>query len=317
MPDADYGHEPVLVEPLLRLVDPRPGDIVLDATVGVGGHAAAILPHIAPGGRLIGLDIDESMLAVARSRLAAPAGVTLELLPSNYADFPDVLDRLGVDAIDVLLADLGANSRQLDDAARGFSFERDGPLDMRFDRRQRETAMDLVNRLSEGELADLFYEFGQEGASRKIARKLCQVRHEARITSTRALARAVESVFAGGAVRPVGKVHPATRVFQALRVAVNRELDNLKRLLGHAARRVRPGGRVAVISFHSLEDGIVKRAFRGEPGRRVFEELTARPVVADAAERERNPRSRSAKLRVARRVAATDAPDPERHGGES
>jgi 16S rRNA (cytosine1402-N4)-methyltransferase len=301
--DAEHGHEPVLVEAVLRLLDPQPGHIVLDATVGLGGHAAAILPRIAPAGRYIGLDVDESMLEIARRQLIPPPNVTLELVQTSYVDFPDVLGRQGITTVDHILADFGLNSQQLDDPARGFSFERDGPLDMRFNRRQKETAMDLVNRLSERELADLFYEFGQEGASRKIARKICEVRHEARITSTTALARAVESIFASGHVRQVGKVHPATRVFQALRVAVNRELDNVERLLTRAADYLRPGGRIAVISFHSLEDAIAKRVFRGPRDGGVFEEMTRRPEVAEPAERNRNPRSRSAKLRVARRLA--------------
>lgn len=305
MAASEYGHEPVLVEPLLRLLDPQPGQIVLDGTVGLGGHAAALIPKISPGGRYIGLDLDESVLVKARERLAGISGVTFDLLPLNYAAFPDALQRMGVPNIDVALVDLGVNSMQLDDPVRGFSFDKEGPLDMRFDRTQRQQAVDLVNRLSEKELADLFYEFGQEGASRKIAKKICQVRHEGRITTTGVLARTVEAVFAAGQARVVGKIHPATRVFQALRVAVNRELDNLSSFLAGTTAHVRVGGRLAVISFHSLEDGIAKRFLREGRAAGTWMELTREPVIADEDERRRNPRSRSAKLRVAQRVEST------------
>jgi 16S rRNA (cytosine1402-N4)-methyltransferase len=195
------------------------------------------------------------------------------------------------------------NSAQLADATRGFSLERDGPLDMRFDRSQKRQALDLVNSLSERELADLFYEFGQEGMSRKIARRICQMRHGSRITTTQMLARAVESAFAA-AGRSGGRTHPATRVFQALRVAVNRELENLRTFLDHVTSALRAGGTLVIISFHSLEDGMVKRFLRDARSAGTFEELTREPVIAEPAERERNPRSRSAKLRAARRTAA-------------
>lgn len=294
-------HEPVLVDAVLRLLAPAAGQIVLDGTVGLGGHAAAILPRLAPGGLYIGLDLDPLMLDEARRRLAA-FGDAVRLVHANYADFAAVLDSLDVPLVDAMLLDLGVNSAQLADAARGFSFEQEGPLDMRFDRGAKRQALDLVNSLSEKELADLFYEFGQEGASRKIAKRICQVRHEGRITTTRGLAAAVESVFSSGRVRTVGKVHPATRVFQALRVAVNQELDSLERFMAHAAERLRPGGRLAAISFHSLEDGIVKRALRTQAA--LWQELTDRPVIAEGAERDRNPRSRSAKLRAAERLSA-------------
>jgi 16S rRNA (cytosine1402-N4)-methyltransferase len=173
---------------------------------------------------------------------------------------------------------------------------------MRFDRRQKRKAIDLVNGMSERELADLFYQFGQEGLSRKIARRICRVRHAARIRTTRELARAVESAVEPGKPARRGRIHPATRVFQALRVAVNRELDNLQAFLGQAARHLRPGGKLAVLSFHSLEDGRVKRFLREAKEAGTMRELTRRPVVADADERRANPRSRSAKLRVAERL---------------
>lgn len=300
--ESDSGHAPVLVEPILELLNPRPGQVVLDGTVGLGGHAAVLLPRLRPGGRYIGLDLDERMLAHAAERLAAPEHVRLDLVKSNYAEFPVVLEQLGLERVDAALLDLGVNTAQLDDAARGFSFQQDGPLDMRFDAAQARTALDLVNRLSESELADLFYEFGQEGASRKIAKRICQVRHEGRITTTRVLAAAVESVFSSGAVRQVGKVHPATRVFQALRVAVNREFENLDQFLSRILDFLSPNGTFAVISFHSLEDGRVKSFLRQAKADGRMEELTRRPLQADDEERRCNPRSRSAKLRAGRKI---------------
>jgi 16S rRNA (cytosine1402-N4)-methyltransferase len=303
-----FSHEPVLANEVLKYVDPGPGQVVLDGTVGLGGHASLILPRLGSAGRYIGLDVDPEMIERARALLAPPAGVELNLVRANYAQFPDVLRELGCPRVDHMLLDLGVNSAQLDDPARGFSFDREGPLDMRFDRQQKRQALDLVNSLSETELADIFYEFGQEGASRKIAKRICQLRHTGRITTTRVLAAAVESLFAAGAARQVGKTHPATRVFQALRVAVNRELDNLRQFLDQVLEFLSPGGTVVIISFHSLEDGLVKEFFRSASAQGQLTELTRRPEVAGASERNRNPRSRSAKLRAARRLdfAATE-----------
>ncbi len=296
-------HEPVLLAAVLRRLDPRPGEVILDGTVGLGGHARVLLPRILPGGVYIGLDLDAAMLAVARERLAW-AGSAVRLEKANFAEFPSVLRVHGFERADHILLDLGVNSAQLEDAARGFSFEREGPLDMRFDREQPRRALDLVNSLSERELADLFYRFGQEGLSRKIARRICQIRHEARITTTGALARAVESAVAAGREGGGGRIHPATRVFQALRVAVNDELGNLERCLEQVPAHLRPGGKLAVISFHSLEDGIVKRFLRRAAAEGMMVEVNRRPEIADGAERAVNPRSRSAKLRVAQRVEA-------------
>jgi len=301
--ETRHEHEPVLLEPLLRLLDPRPGQLILDGTVGLGGHAAALLPRILPGGRYLGLDLDETMLDGARQRLTA-AGEALYLVKANYTDFPDELPRIGAVQVDHMLLDLGVNSAQLQDASRGFSFERDGSLDMRYDRSQKRTAVDLVNALSERELADLFYRFGQEGRSRKIAKQICRARHGGRITTTRGLAAAVQGARNAGREPRRGRIHPATRVFQALRVAVNRELENLEAFLEQVVPHLRPGGKLAVISFHSLEDGMVKRFLRGAKAAGTMEELTRRPVVADPEERKRNRRSRSAKLRVGRRLEA-------------
>lgn len=304
MSGSRHGHEPVLAEPLVRLLEPQPGQVVLDGTVGLGGHAAVLIPRISPGGRYVGIDLDQAMVAAARERLAdAPVGM-LQLFAGNFAEFPDYLQRSGLARVDHMLLDLGVNSAQLDDAGRGFSFDRDGPLDMRFDRQQKQQAVDLVNGMTERDLADLFYQLGQEGLSRKIARRICQARHGARIRTTEMLARVVESAVSGAGVRPRGRIHPATRVFQALRIAVNRELENLERFLDQVAAHLRPGGRLAVVSFHSLEDGIVKRFLRAAKVAGTLQELTKRPVIAAATERAANPRSRSAKLRVAERLGA-------------
>ena len=303
MREAPGGHEPVLVAALMRLLEPRSGQVFLDGTVGLGGHAAAMMPHLAPDGTYIGIDLDPEMLSVARERLGDGGDVKLHLFAGNYAEFAACLEQVGVSQVDHVLLDLGINSLQLDDAQRGFSFDRDGPLDMRFDREQRRQALDIVNGMEERELADLFYQFGQESNSRKIARRICQARRGARIRTTKALAAIVESAFITGGAKARGKIHPATRVFQSLRVAVNEELDNLRLFLERVTAFIRPGGKLAVISFHSLEDGIVKRFMRAGKQNGMLAELTKRPVVAEADERDQNPRSRSAKLRVAERLA--------------
>jgi 16S rRNA (cytosine1402-N4)-methyltransferase len=303
MSDTPLVHAPVLVRPLLEYLSPQPGERVFDGTLGLGGHAEVLIQRIRPGGVYLGVDLDPRMLAEAQARVRQVDEVRLILKLGNYRDILSLLAEAGMEAADVMLLDLGVNSAQLDDAARGFSFDREGPLDMRFDPAQKESALDLVNRLSEEELADIFFHYGGEMNSRRVARRICQVRHTARISSTRVLAAAVEQAYiAAGAYRR-DAIHPATKVFQALRVAVNRELENLEAFLAVATGCLSPGGRVAVISFHSLEDGIVKRAFREQKSAGALEELTKRPVVAEADERESNPRSRSAKLRVARRKA--------------
>ncbi len=294
-------HAPVLVDAVLSHSAFKPGDVVLDGTIGLGGHARAILPRIAPGGVYIGLDLDADMLAIARQR-TAPFESMMRLKHLNFADFDAALVEFGLANVDHMLVDLGLNSAQIEDASRGFSFDRDGPLDMRFDASRGRCALDLVNGLSENELSDILYEYGQEDLSRKIARRICQVRRASRIQSTHVLAQAVESAVRTSGRAPRGRIHPATRVFQALRIAVNDELGNLERFLSKSAAHLRVGGSLSVISFHSLEDAIVKRFLRAGKASGAFDELTRRPIVADEAERESNPRSRSAKLRVGRKL---------------
>jgi 16S rRNA (cytosine1402-N4)-methyltransferase len=299
-PPVEGRHVPVLAAEVVRLSSADPGQIVVDATVGAGGHASLLLERIAPGGRLIALDRDAAMLGLARRRLDAVAsGAEVVLVQANFDRLREVLDEQQVDAADVVLADLGVCSDQLDDPARGFSFQQSAPLDMRLDTASGEPARALLGRLSERDLADIFWRYGEERFSRRIARKVVETRRRSPLKTTDQLADLVR----GCLPRPRGRrqpIDPATRVFQALRIAVNEELGSLERFLAALPECVRPGGRAAVISFHSLEDRQVKQAFRD---RSRWEVLTRKPVQAGDDEVARNPRARSAKLRVARRLA--------------
>ncbi|APD47676.1 16S rRNA (cytosine(1402)-N(4))-methyltransferase RsmH [Synechococcus sp. CS-602] len=295
-----FDHVPVLAEALIAafaevcaagpVPAPPPADWLIDATVGGGGHSALLLEaHPALG--LIGLDRDPAALAAAADRLA-PFGDRQRLVASNFAAFTPPWPVRGV------LADLGVSSPQLDQAQRGFSFRADGPLDMRMDPQSGETAAELIDRLSETELADLIYAYGEERLSRRIARRIVEKRPwSGSSQGTAALAYLVAGCYPPKARR--GRLHPATRTFQALRIAVNDELAALDQWLLRAPDWLQPGGVLAVISFHSLEDRRVKTAFLGD-GR--LERITRKPLVASAAEQEANPRSRSAKLRLARRL---------------
>ncbi len=301
MTAADAGlpiHVPVLSAEVLHYLDPRPGETVVDATVGAGGHALLLAQRVVPGGRLIGLDQDPGMLERAERRLQ---GLPILLRHRNFEDLPAVLGELGVTAVDMLLADLGFASDQLADPARGLSFQQDGPLDMRLDPTRGEPASALLRRLRERDLAEIFWRYGEERYSRRMARKIVETREQGDLATTAQLADLVRSCVP----RPRGHRHaidPATRVFQALRIAVNDELGALERLLAALPDCMRPGGRVAIISFHSLEDRLVKQAFRKSP--ELFTELTRKPVQAGEDEHRRNPRARSAKLRAAVRTEA-------------
>jgi len=295
------GHTPVLLGAVCQFVAPAPGEIVVDATVGLGGHAAAFAEAIGGSGVLVGLDVDAGNLDSAKSRLAGFPG-RLRLTRGSFAELSAVLAEAGIERVDVIFADLGLCSRQLDDASRGFSFQQDGPLDMRMDDRLETTAADLVNRLREQELADLIYHHGQEPQSRRIARHLCTLRRSKRITRTAELATAVAKAVRVDPASRRSRIHPATRTFQALRIAVNDELGALDRLLACAPQYLRPGGRIGVISFHSLEDRRVKRDFLLRKSEGLYEVATRKPVGPEQEERKANPRSRSAKLRVAVRT---------------
>lgn len=276
------------------ITDPK--GIYVDGTLGNGGHSGEILKRLEAGGTLIGFDRDIDAIDRVKEKLFSSEGKTVELVHDNYANMAEQLDRLGVEKVDGLLLDLGVSSFQLDLAERGFSFQQDAPIDMRMDQTQGQTAGELVNTASETELADLIYRYGEDKASRRIARAIVEARGKKEISTTLELAAIVERAKGG---RKGKKTHPATKTFQALRIAVNDELGELEALLEQAPQLVRVGGVVAVISFHSLEDRMVKHAFRDSEQ---LSPLTKRPIVASDAERDDNPRSRSAKLRAARRV---------------
>ncbi|MCL1980067.1 MAG: 16S rRNA (cytosine(1402)-N(4))-methyltransferase RsmH [Proteobacteria bacterium] len=288
-------HVPVLRDAVLNSLGPRPGGIYVDATLGLGGHAEAILRAMPPVGRLIGFEWDADAARMAAQRLAG-YGERFELVRASYADLVPELDRLGVTGIDGLIADLGVSSLQLDLLERGFSFRGDHPLDMRMDRSRPMTAAMLVADLSEQALADIFYYYGEERQARRIARFLVQAREEEPVATTGRLAAVVAAAVPRKHHPP--KVHVATKVFQGLRIAVNGELENVTRLLAEAPVVMLPGARICMITFHSLEDRIVKQAFAGNPAYAV---VSRRPVLPTGGEIGHNPRARSAKLRVAAR----------------
>jgi 16S rRNA (cytosine1402-N4)-methyltransferase len=279
------------------MLRPARGGVYVDCTVGMGGHARALLA--AGAERIIGLDRDLDAIERARQSLAAWSE-RVELVHADFRSIDVVLDRLGVPLFDGALADLGVSSWQLEAPGRGFSFQRDEPLDMRMDRSAGETAASLVARSSEHELADIIYQYGEERYSRRIARAIVDTRRAEPIGSTGRLASVVRRAIPR---RGRMRIDPATRTFQALRIWVNRELEGLDRFLESAARRLRSGARLAVIAFHSLEDRIVKHTFRAlERSSAIVTVVTKKPIVPTEAELARNPRARSAKLRVAERV---------------
>lgn len=289
-------HVSVLADEVVAYMQPVSGGIYVDGTLGLGGHAQKILEASAPAGRIVGIEWDEQALELARKRLTG-FGDRLRTIRSSYAELSSVLQSEGIGKVNGLLLDLGVSSLQLDMAERGFSFQNDAPLDMRMDRRQPVTAAQLVGRLSAEELADIFYNYGEEIQSRRIAARLVEERKKAPIDTTAKLAALV------GAAIP-RKYHPrtkhvATRVFQALRIAVNREFDNLVKVLSDAPSFLASGARVCVITFHSIEDRVVKQIFSGNDQYRV---VTGKPVEPSEEEVAGNPRARSAKLRVAERV---------------
>ncbi len=303
-------HKPVLLDEVIRYLRCTPGKFFVDGTVGGGGHARAILEKTAPDGRLIGIDWDEKALVKARSNLQSYEE-RLVLVQENFALIGSVLTRLHIQAVDGILLDLGLSSFQVDEAARGFSFNLAGPLDMRMDTREKNTAAHLVNTLSEDKLAAIIRNFGEERWHRRIARHIVRARDEEAIETTDRLARVVYSAIPAG--KRSRQRHPATRTFQALRLAVNRELDHLQTFLQGALDWLKPGGRLAIVSFHSLEDRLVKQAFANwarscrcparSPicqceGRPLVRLVNKKPVVPGKSEIQANPRARSGRLRV-------------------
>jgi len=292
-------HTPVLLGEVVAQLQPRSGGLYVDATLGGGGHAREILRASSPDGRLIGLDWDEEAISQTRERLSE-FGARVQLVRANFAELERVLMSLAVTAVDGVVFDLGVSSRQFDEPTRGFSFQREGPLDMRMSRQLAATALDILRDSSADELADIFFHYGEERKARPIAREIVNSRDRQPIETTTQLSRIVERVL--GPKR--GRIHPATRVFQALRIAVNDELNNLKRGLEIAGRFLAPGGRMIVISFHSLEDRIVKHFFieHGRGDTATLRIITRKPVTASDEELRDNPRARSAKLRVAEKI---------------
>ena len=296
--NATPVHRPVMAAEVLRFLAPAPGETFLDLTVGAGGHAAEIAARLGETGLLVGMDLDEDILKHAERRLSGEGLAESRLFHRSYVECAEVLAEAGVEAVDGILLDLGVSSLQLGEAARGFSFSREGPLDMRMDPSGGgPTAADIVNRAGEEELAQIFFEYGQERLSRRIARRIVYERERGRIETTTELATVAKRAYGPRRRR----IHPATRIFQALRIEVNGELENLKEVLEMAPEILAPGGRIAVISFHSLEDRIVKEDFRGRAADGVYKLLVKKPLRASQGEVEQNPRSRSAKLRAAQR----------------
>ena len=295
------GHVPVLLQQTLGLLAPVPGEVFLDGTAGAGGHAEKIAERVGPTGLLVCADDDPSMLSIASGRLRGFPWV--RMVRSDYSDLARLREAAGGRMFDGMLLDLGISSPQLDDPSRGFSFRGDGPLDMRRDPGSGgPSAREILRRSTERELADIFFRFGEERFSRRIARVLVAQRQRERIERTSQLADLVKSAIPRKAWPRT--IHPATRVFQALRIAVNRELESLARFLEGFAAHLAPGGRVAVISFHSLEDRMVKVSFRERSAgaEATLRVLTRKPVVPEDMEIAENPRAASAKLRAARNI---------------
>ena len=326
--DMEEGspHQSVLYQEIIHALRPSRGGYFVDGTLGAGGHAQGILQASAPDGRLLGLDLDPQAFKLAQRRLA-PFGERAILILASYTTLSEQLERIGWRTVDGLLLDLGVSSMQLDTSERGFSFQVDVPLDMRFSPQNPVWAANLVNDLPEVELADLIYRYGEERQSRQIARAIVRARP---VETTGQLASIVaRALSSGGRTKRHSHLHPATRTFQALRIAVNRELENLEMVLPQAMAALKPGGRLAVISFHSLEDRIVKQFMRRESRdclcpprqpvctcghRAVLVEITRQPLRPQEAEILQNPRARSGRLRIAEKLASTEQALPVKAG---
>ena len=294
----DRIHTPVMLREVLDYLDLRPGKIIVDATLGTGGHAQEILKRISPGGKLIGIDRDTDSLKVAQEKLRDSSALC-KFVHANFMEIDSVLEEAGVEKIDGVLFDLGISSFQLDDPERGFSFQQEGPLDMRLDRDSYISAYDLINNLNEEEISSLLWNFGQERWHNRIAHLVVEEREKHPIATTRELSDIV--VRATPYKYRHYRIHPATRTFQAVRIAVNRELENLEIALSKAVNILCPKGRICVISFHSLEDRVVKFKFKGCAAEGKVKIITPKPLVPSQGEVETNPSSRSSKLRVAER----------------
>jgi 16S rRNA (cytosine1402-N4)-methyltransferase len=294
MPSKGTCHRPVMLDEIVDWLQPSPGKVLVDGTLGGGGHSAALAQRIGPEGRVIGIDLDQTAIDRAMCLLH---GLPVELVIGNFCNLPEILDSLGLEAVDGIILDLGLSSDQLADTERGFSFQATGPLDLRFDTTRGEPAWRLLGRLSEKHLADLIFKYGEERCSRRIARKILERRRKDPIRTASDLAELVRRTVPRGRA---SSIDPATRTFQALRIAVNDEIASLEAALTRLPGCLRSGGRLAVLSFHSLEDRPVKHAFREDIR---LEVLTRKPLRPTEFETGRNARARSAKLRVAQRIA--------------
>jgi 16S rRNA (cytosine1402-N4)-methyltransferase len=297
MNQSPPSHVPVMVNEVVEWLRPMPGQVIVDGTLGGGGHTAALAQRVAPGGLVVALDRDPATLAAAETHLA---GQSVKLVAANFRELPEVLRQLAIRAVDGILLDLGLSSDQLADPERGFSFDSQGPFDLRFDPTAGEPTWRWLERIEEKQLADVIYQYGEERYSRRIAHRIIEERSKTPIRTARQLAEIVRRSLSRG--RGPERIDPATRTFQALRIAVNEELESLTIAMEHFADCLTPLGRLAVISFHSLEDRIVKHAMRNDPRYRA---LVRKPLVPSEVEVAKNPRSRSAKMRVAERVVET------------
>ena len=303
-PDSDLSpHRPVMLDEVISFIKPGKGDIIVDATIGAGGHSCEILKRIGPEGLLIGIDKDEEILKIADKYLSRISD-SYKLYQADNVELDYILNKLKIKKVNGILLDLGVSSLQLDSFDRGFSFSKEGPLDMRMDRTQGMTAEDLLKRLSEKEMADVFWRYGEERRSRRVARAIVQERKKGvHINTTTQLAKIVErALYVPGKYQKKRKIHPATRVFQAIRIVVNEELKSLEGFLGDICGFLVNGSRIVVISFHSLEDRLVKSAFREGQNTSRLAILTKKPLVPLDSEIRENVRSRSAKLRAAERT---------------
>ncbi|MBU4343141.1 MAG: 16S rRNA (cytosine(1402)-N(4))-methyltransferase RsmH [Candidatus Omnitrophica bacterium] len=293
------SHEPVLLEEVLYFLDPLPGKVIIDATIGAGGHAEEILKRLQPGGKLIGIDRDSESLRIAHERLKFFEN-SFMLVSKNFRFIKDIIIELGIGEVDGILFDMGISSIQMETGERGFSIKNIGPLDMRMDRNQSLTAKELVNKLSESELSGLIKSCGEERFHKRIARNIVFARKRKEIATTQELTEVVCRSLPHGLKRQ--RIHPATRTFQALRIRVNDELGGIEEALRQSPDILKKNGRMCVISFHSLEDRIAKNSLKDFKAKGIFKVLTKKPVTAKEEELSRNPRSRSAKLRAAEKL---------------
>ncbi|MBU4561280.1 16S rRNA (cytosine(1402)-N(4))-methyltransferase RsmH [bacterium] len=289
-------HIPVLLDEIIKYLNCMGNKVIVDCTIGEGGHAEKILENLGSSGILLGIDQDQDALVAARKRLAS-FGERVVLIWDNFTNLEKILKEKGIEKIDGILFDLGISSLQLNRRDRGFSFLKEGPLDMRMNKAQKINASELINKTSYKELQNIIYELGEKRWARRIARAIVRERGKGPVTTTTQLARIIER-----AVPYRGRIHPATRAFQALRIEVNRELENLKEILPQAVDSLRKGGRICIVSYHSLEDRIVKNSFKEFARQGRIEILTKKPIISQEEEIRMNPRSRSAKLRVGERI---------------